>query len=147
VDRSTSSRTEAKHTLAATTNIGATFQAHHSLPLPPSVPCFLLWWVDIADPGIVAHSHFLLATVVKFDKFVNKVAGSQGIGEFINHYAYAAARSAPDPGLPEEEGRMLQLALWFAGRHGSLRWILWPAEEAMLMVVPSTSIPAASYKV
>ena len=50
---------------------------------------------------------------------------------------------APDPGLPDEEGRMFQLEVWFAGRHGSLRWILWPAEEAMLMVVPSTSTPAA----
>src|SRR5262249_18993714 len=31
--------------------------------------------------------------VVKLDKFVNKVAGSQGIGEFIDDYPYAAANS------------------------------------------------------
>jgi hypothetical protein len=34
-----------------------------------------------------------LAVIVKLDKFVNKVARSQGIGEFIDHYSYAAANS------------------------------------------------------
>jgi hypothetical protein len=56
----------------------------------PEVPGQPLRTVDGAI-DIAAHSH--LAVIVKLDKFINKVASSQGIREFIDHYSYAAANS------------------------------------------------------
>ena len=52
--------------------------------------------IDVGTPAAYAYSRLFshLAVVVKLDKFVNKVAGSQGIGEFIDHYSYAAANSS-----------------------------------------------------